>query len=97
MNSVFYVQDSLNDEPRVFFDPNTLSTDGSVQLSAMKFSEDGELLSLGLSVSGSDWMTIRFRNTSSGEEYPEILHDIKFSVIVWSKDGQGIFYAVSLK
>ncbi|XP_037041818.1 prolyl endopeptidase-like isoform X1 [Bradysia coprophila] len=90
---VYYVQNSLNDEPRVFFDPNTLSTDGTVHLSDITFSEDGQLVALGLSSNGSDWMSVRFRNTSSGMEYPDVLHDIKFSDIVWSKDGLGIFYA----
>ncbi|XP_037050214.1 prolyl endopeptidase-like isoform X2 [Bradysia coprophila] len=90
---VFYVQNSLNDEPRVFFDPNTLSTDGTLHLSDITFSEYGQLVALGLSSNGSDWMSVRFRNTSSGMEYPDVLHDIKFSVIVWSKDGLGIFYA----
>ncbi|XP_037041819.1 prolyl endopeptidase-like isoform X2 [Bradysia coprophila] len=90
---VYYVQDSLNDEPRIFFDPNTLSYDGTIQLSDTTFSEDGELVALGLCSDGSDWMSVRFRNTSSGMEYPDVLHDIKFSVIVWSKDGLGIFYA----
>ncbi|XP_037041815.1 prolyl endopeptidase-like [Bradysia coprophila] len=90
---VHYVQNSLNDEPRVFFDPNTLSTDGTVHLSRTVFSEDGKLVALGLNSNGSDWMSVRFRNTSSGLEYPDVLHDIKFSSIVWSKDGLGIFYA----
>ncbi|XP_037050213.1 prolyl endopeptidase-like isoform X1 [Bradysia coprophila] len=90
---VYYVQDSLNDEPRIFFDPNTLSYDGTIQLSDTTFSEDGELVALGVSSNGSDWITVRFRNTSSGMEYPDVLHDIKFSAIVWSKDGLGIFYA----
>lgn len=88
------MQDSLDDEPRVVFDPNTLSTDGTVELNDITFSENGELVALKLSSDGSDWTTVRFRNTSSGEEYPEILHDIKYSVIVWDKNGQGIFYAV---
>lgn len=92
--SVYYVQDSLHEEPRVFFDPNTLSTDGTVHLSDITFSEDGQLVSLGLNSKGSDWMTVHFRNTSSGEDFPETLHDIKFSNIAWSKDGLGIFYAV---
>lgn len=88
------MQDSLDDEPRVFFDPNTLSTDGTIHLSDIEFSEDGELVALGLSSDGSDWVTVRFRNTSSGKDYPEILEDVKFTNIVWSKDGRGVFYAV---
>lgn len=74
-----------------------MSADGTVYLRSIAFSGDGELVALGLSNSGSDWVTVRFRNTSSGREYPEMLHYIKFSAIVWSKDGLGIFYAVRKK
>lgn len=91
------MQDSLQSEPRIFFDPNTLSTDGTMYLSDMVFSEDGQVVLLGLNNKGSDWMTVRFLNTSTREEYDEILHDIKFSDFVWSKDGLGVFYAVRIE
>lgn len=81
----------------MFFDPNTLSTDGTVELSDITFSQDGALVSLGLKSKGSDWMSVRIRNVSSGKDFPETLHDIKFSNIAWTKDGLGIFYAVSTK
>lgn len=81
---------------KVFFDPNALSADGTVHLSELEFSDDGELVVLGLNSKGSDWMTVRIRNVSSGEEYPETLNDIKFSNIAWTDDNLGFFYAVSI-
>ena len=45
---------AAGEEPRVLLDPNTLSSDGTVSLSTTAWSEDGRLMTYGLSTGGSD-------------------------------------------
>ena len=90
--SVVYVQDTLDSEPKVLFDPNTLAEDGTISLGHCAWSHDGLVFSYSLSTSGSDWQVIKFRNVETGEDYPETLEKVKFSNITWTLDNKGIFY-----
>ncbi len=90
--SVLYTMPSLDAEPRVLLDPNTLSPDGTVSLANLEVSEDGKLMVYGLSASGSDWESWRVRRVADGVDLPDRLERIKFSSAAWKKDGSGFFY-----
>ncbi|MEA5448841.1 prolyl oligopeptidase family serine peptidase [Leptolyngbya sp. CCNP1308] len=91
--SVLYTLPSLEAEPRLLLDPNTLSEDGTVSLSGMEVSENGAYMAYGLSSAGSDWVEWRVRNIETGEDTDDLLKWVKFSGASWSHDHQGFFYS----
>ena len=91
--SVLYTLKTLADEPQVLLDPNTLSTDGTVALSGLSISDDGQWLAYGLSKAGSDWKEYLVRNIETGEDCPDRIQWVKFSGASWTQDNQGFFYS----
>jgi len=91
--SVLNVMDSLDGQPRILLDPNTLSEDGTVALTGGAISEDGKLFAYGLSTSGSDWQEWKVRDVDTATDLPDHLKWVKFSGASWTKDGKGFFYS----
>src|SRR5271155_729561 len=91
--NVLFVAESLNAEPRVLLDPNTLSPDGTVALAAEAISDDGKLMAYGLATSGSDWNEWRVRDIDTGKDLSDDLKWLKFSGASWTKDNKGFFYS----
>ena len=89
---VLYVQDSLEDEPRVLIDPNEWSDDGTIALSGLSFSDDGRYLTYGVQEAGSDWRVWRIMEIETGRVLDDELHWIKFNTPDWTPDGDGFFY-----
>src|SRR5207244_983496 len=90
--SVLFVRGSLSEAPRLLLDPNTLSVDGTVALTAWSASWDGRWLAYATSAAGSDWLTWRVREVETGEDLPDRLEWAKFSGAAWVHDGTGFFY-----
>lgn len=91
--SVLYTLGSLDAEPKLLLDPNTLSKDGTVALKGYAISDDGEHMAYGLSSAGSDWEEWRVRNVDTAKDTTDILKWVKFSGASWTKDGHGFFYS----
>ncbi len=91
--NVLFVAESLNAEPRVLLDPNTLSPDGTVALAGDAISDDGKLMAYAIATSGSDWTEWHVRDIDTGKDLPDDLKWVKFSGASWTKDNQGFFYS----
>lgn len=91
--SVLYVLESLDAEPQVLLDPNSLSEDGTIALSGMSISEDGNLMAYGLSTSGSDWQEWKVRDINTREDLSDQLKWVKFSGASWTHDHKGFYYS----
>ena len=92
--SVLYRKRSLSDtEEEVFFDPNTLSVDGTVALHSGTFTKDGSLFAYSLAAAGSDWVEIRVMDTRTKELLSDHIRWVKFSGVDWTRDGKGFYYS----
>jgi len=91
--SVIYVQDGLDGEPRVLIDPNTLSEDGTIALGGLSISDDGKKMAWATNVSGSDWRTWYVRDIDTGEDLPDKVEWSKFSGASWDEKNEGFYYS----
>ena len=91
--AVLYTVTSLEAQPQMVLDPNTLSADGTVAVSGLQPSPDGKLLAYSLSASGSDWQEWKVREVETGKDLSDHLKWVKFSGASWSRDGKGFFYS----
>ena len=89
--SVLYYKNSLDGEAVELLDPNKLSDDGTVALSTLDISDDGNYLGYAISRNGSDWQEIYVKNIATGEVLSDHLVWVKFSGIAWKDDG--FFYS----
>lgn len=91
--SVLYVADTLDGEPRVLLDPNTWSDDGTISLGAYSVSDDGSKIAYSISDGGSDWRTWRVADIATGEVFEHEVDWSKFSGASWAPGGEGFFYS----
>ena len=74
-------------EWRVWLDPNTLSTDGTVALKSTTFSHDGKYMAYVISRNGSDWEEIYVKDVATGKTLDDHIVWAKFTKATWVGDG----------
>jgi prolyl oligopeptidase len=90
--SVYYIRDSEFGPARKFWDPNTLSKDGSIQATDTSFTHDGTLMAYSTSVGGEDWQTWHVKSVATGRDTPDLVRWSKFSGAAWDGD-RGFYYS----
>ncbi len=81
-----------NEEPEVFLDPNTFSSDGTTSLGEMDFSDDGSKVAYSISEGGSDWRKVIVMEAATKQIIGDTLIDIKFSGLSWQSN-DGFYYS----
>ena len=89
---VLYVMADATDVGTVLIDPNALSQDGTVALTGIGVSWDGNWIAYATSASGSDWKTWHVRSVPTGEDLSEAIEWSKFSGVAWLPDSSGFLY-----
>lgn len=85
--NVYYMMKSLQSKPEVILDPNTLSEDGTVALTAFAASKDGKYIGYGISRGGSDWREFYVKDIATKKDLDDHLMWTKFSGISWFENG----------
>ena len=73
-------------------DPNAMSDDGTVAMTAVRVSPGGDYLAYALAEAGSDWRTIHVLDIDTGAGRDELLHWTKWIDPTWLPDGSGFLY-----
>ncbi len=89
--SITYYTKGLTGEPKVFMDPNKMSSDGTAAVSILGVSHDKKYLAYGINQSGSDWQTIKVKKVEDATDQSDVLNWVKFSGASWYKNG--FFYS----
>ncbi len=80
------------DDAEVFLDPNTLSDDGTVALTGVFQSADGQYTAYTISRSGSDWTEIFVLETATGKLLDDHIEWAKFTGAAWN-GSDGFYYS----
>ena len=91
--SVLYVMEQLNGQPRELIDPNTYRQDGTAALNGESVSWNGKLMAYAVAQAGSDWNEWRVREVATGKDLPDLIRWSKDGSVSWAPDDTGFYYA----
>ena len=89
--SVCYIQKGLEGQPEVFFDPNTLSKDGTTRMNISSVSNDKKLITVNTGSAGSDWQTMEVMEVATKKKRADKLEWVKYGGAAWYQNG--FFYS----
>lgn len=78
---------------QVIIDLNEIDCSGQTALSVYSVSPDGGFLVYGLSVSGSDWLTIKIKDLKTKKDLVDKIMWCKFTSLSWLPDSTGFLYS----
>ena len=90
--SVFMMKLCNECEAKVILDPNEFSNDGTISLSDISVSPDGDYLAYSISDGGSDWRTWKVLDIDAERNTDDLIEWSKFSYAVWESDSSGFYY-----
>jgi prolyl oligopeptidase len=91
--SILFTSQGLDGAPAVAFDPNALSTNGSLAIVGYVASPDGGTLAYGVSHGGSDWTDWHFRDLASGKDLPDVVRWTKYYHPIFNPNGKAVYYS----
>lgn len=89
---VLYLMAAPDDDGVVLLDPNPMSADGTVAVTAVEVNHDGTRLAFATSAAGSDWLTWHVRDVATGQDLTDRVEWSKFCTVSWLGDGSGFTY-----
>ena len=78
------------DAMEVLVDPNTFARE--VMLAGFNVSKDGSYVAYALSIGGSDQREWHILDLKSGDHLPEVLTEIRFTLLLWDDFGETVYY-----
>jgi prolyl oligopeptidase len=88
--SVVYVLEALDSEPKKVFDPTEIESEIQYSIHSFTISKNGKYAAIGLSINGSDWISIKVMDLSSLDFIADEINGVKFGEAVWH--GEGFYY-----